>query len=91
MSLVAKPYYLVGKLSSSCDLSFTGLSWCKVCQDETDAETEWSSREGTTVYRKRCKRCGQAIAYGIARQDLTKPYINLEALRWVQESGKDRR
>lgn len=73
---------------------FLGLEWCQVCQMEVTTDTQAANADGVDVYRKRCKRCGHVIMWGIGRRHLTsataKP-LPEKALRFVQETGRDRR
>jgi len=71
------------------------LEWCRNCKMDVDVEVEAANADGVDVYRKRCKRCGTTIEYGIARRYLTgdrntKP-LPARAIRFIQESGRDRR
>lgn len=66
--------------------------YCTKCKEDTDTEVERGDAEGVYVYRRRCRRCGGVIEYGMDRRALTgeKP-ISRAAMRWIRETGKDRR
>ena len=65
--------------------------YCSVCQDEVDSQLESGSADGIKVYRRRCLRCGNHIEYGIDRRYLTGDSpLNRAAMKWLQETGKDR-
>jgi hypothetical protein len=69
------------------------LEWCRHCEMDVDVQIEAANADGTDVYRKRCKRCGQVMQWGIARRSLNnkdKP-ISQRAKRFIQETGQDRR
>lgn len=66
-------------------------AWCIPCQDYTDVEIAVGERGGVMVGRKRCKRCGRVIAWGIDRTRMVHGTLTPEAIRFVQERGRDRR
>jgi len=69
-----------------------GVEWCHICQMDVDTDVETANADGVDVYRKRCKRCGKVIQWGIGRRHITeaKP-LPEKALKFVQETGRDRR
>lgn len=68
------------------------LEWCTICKMDVDVQVETANANGTDVYRKRCKRCGQVMQWGIGQRHLTgEKSISKEAIRFIQESGQDRR
>jgi len=69
------------------------LEWCKQCKMDVDVEISKGRKGGVDVYRKRCKRCGKTLQYGVDRRHLTgnAPLLNAEVQKWINETGKDRR
>ena len=68
------------------------LEWCRHCQLEVDVEIEAGHAGDVDVYRKCCKRCGKVMQYGIARRRLlSSEPLPAKALKFIQETGKDRR
>ena len=70
------------------------LEYCKTCQMDVDVQIEAANADGVDVYRKRCKRCGNVIQWGIGQRMVTsenaKP-IPQKAIKFIQETGKNRR
>jgi len=70
------------------------LEYCKICKMDVDVTVEAGEIDLVDVYRKRCKRCGEAVQYGIGRRHIDgsslKP-LPPQVLRFVNETGKDRR
>jgi len=68
------------------------LEWCRTCKMDVDVKVEAGNAGGVFVYRKGCKRCGQVIAHGMAKADLTreKP-LPAQALEFIKQRGSDRR
>lgn len=68
------------------------LEYCKDCKMDVDVQIEAGNADGVDVYRKRCKRCGNVMQWGIARRRLLSPEpLPAAALKFIQETGKDRR
>lgn len=67
--------------------------WCHFCYMDTEVETATGYRGGVQVARKRCRRCGKVIAYGVDRHAVigSGRVINREVARFIRESGRDRR
>ena len=68
------------------------LEWCRNCSMDVNVDVEAANADGVDVYRKRCKRWGKIMQWGIAKRDLVrdKP-LPKKAFRFIQESGRDRR
>lgn len=49
------------------------LEWCRFCKLEVSTKEEQAMNRGLYVYRKNCLRCGQVMAYGIAKSNINKP------------------
>ena len=68
------------------------LEYCKECKMDVDVEIEAGHSEGVDVYRKRCRRCGAVMQYGMARRRLLSlEPLPAKAIQFIQETGKDRR
>lgn len=68
------------------------LEWCRTCQMDVDVEVQAANADGVDVYRKLCKRCGKPMQWGIGRRHLEgKKPLPAKALRFIQETGRDRR
>lgn len=68
------------------------LEYCVTCKMDVDVDVEAANADGVDVYRKRCKRCGKPVQWGIGRRDLfSKKPLPQKAIRFVQETGRDRR
>lgn len=66
-------------------------AWCITCADVTDVEIAVGLRGGVEVGRKRCRRCGRVIAWGIDRTRMARGPRSPDAERFVRETGPDRR
>jgi hypothetical protein len=68
------------------------LEWCHVCKMDVDTDVETANADGVDVYRKRCKRCGGIIQWGIGRRHITKAEpLPAKAYEFVSRTGRDRR
>jgi len=72
------------------------LEYCKTCNMDVDVKVEVGNAGGVDVYKKLCKRCGQVMQYGIGQRNIdgdSKQPIEtlLEARRFIQKTGRDRR
>ena len=66
-------------------------AWCLTCQAYTDVELAVGTRDGVQVGRKRCRRCGHVIAWGIDRTRMHHGTLTAAAIRFVRDHGRDRR
>ncbi len=70
------------------------LEWCHCCQMDVDVQVEAGNADGVDVYRKRCKRCGYVMQYGMARRHIDgsslKP-LPQKAINFIIKTGTDRR
>ncbi len=68
------------------------LEWCHCCQMDVDIQVEAGNADGVDVYRKRCKRCGYVMQYGMGRRHMLsdKP-MPQKAINFIRETGSDRR
>lgn len=71
---------------------FGHQAWCRHCQMDTDPEIAKGYWEGVDVWRMRCLRCGQIMAYGMDRRLLVgaKPHVVAAASKFIQQTGDDR-
>ena len=68
------------------------LEWCRFCQMDVSPQIEQAEDHGLFVYRKNCLRCGQVMAYGMAKRDVNKPGpLDPRVTRFIQETTRDRR
>lgn len=93
-----KPWTVLGKIrAGNCPIvaappsAWDRIEWCRTCQQDVSVEVATGDYGGAHVYRKRCRRCGGVIAYGISRADLLTASLTAAAMRFVAESGRDRR
>ena len=68
------------------------LEYCRTCRMDVDIDIEAANAEGVDVYRKRCRRCGDVMQWGIAKRTLLAGSpLPAKALKFVAETGRDRR
>jgi len=68
------------------------LEYCRHCDMDVSVEISQAMRKKLYVYRKNCLRCGQVMAFGIAKTDLNKPGdLNPAVNDFIQETTRDRR
>ena len=90
-----KKWNLVGKIQFGGNpFSSLGDDWCPRCKMIIDTDTDAEYGDNTYVYRRRCRRCGKVIKYGMMPNI---PLINVDpnslvcAAEWVTTPGQDRR
>ena len=85
------PWYKRQSNAGQSPFKSVGDDWCQFCKEGVNAEQEAHSRNDEFVYRKRCKRCGRTIAWGVYRiQMLAGKLPNSDAYLFVREKGRDR-
>ena len=92
---MSKAWNILGRIRQGASRFLFGpprhQAWCRVCHDDVDVEIAVGERGGVQVGRKRCRRCGDVIAWGIDRTRLAHGTLTPEAVRFVRERGRDRR
>ncbi len=67
------------------------LEWCRFCKLEVSTQVEQAMNRGLYVYRKNCLRCGQVMAYGLAKSNINKPGpLDLAVKEFIQETTRNR-
>lgn len=81
------------KLGLSPIESVAELDYCRTCDDEVAVEIEQGKWQDLFVYRKRCRRCGQVMQWGVGTATLRSadPATMKAVASWIRETGTDRR